>query len=109
MSTEEKKHYHLIYGEVIYVDKTNPEKILAINLNAALVTDKREVSSVSLAEAQQTLQQGLFMRVDPESVDVKDALIKSLNYLGEMTINEFAGSDVLEEAQKAVQAAAKGV
>lgn len=103
----EKKHYHLIYGEVIYVEKDNPSEVKALNLNAALITEKREVSAASLTEAQATLQQGLHLRIDPETIQVKDALIKSLNWLGFMTVEEFAGSDVLAEARKAVDEAAK--
>lgn len=104
---QEKKHYHLIWGEVIYVRKDAPERIQALDLNACLITDKREVSSANLAEAQATLQQGLELRIDPELIDVKDAIIKSLTWLGEMTVNEFAGGDILAEARKAAQAAGK--
>lgn len=104
---QEKKHYHLIYGEVIYVRKDAPERIQALDLNACLITDKREVSSTNLAEAQATLQQGLELRIDRDLIEVKDAIIKSLTWLGEMTVNEFAGSDILAEARKAADAAAK--
>lgn len=104
---QEKKHYHLIYGEVIYVRKDAPDRIQALDLNACLITDKREVSSTNLAEAQATLQQGLELRIDRELIEVKDAIIKSLTWLGEQTVNEFAGSDILAEAQKAAAAASK--
>lgn len=105
--TQEKKHYHLIWGEVIYVRKDAPERIQALDLNACLITDKREVSSTNLAEAQATLQQGLELRIDRELIEVKDAIIKSLTWLGEQTVNEFAGFDILAEAKKAAQAATK--
>lgn len=104
--TQEKKHYHLIYGEVIYVRKDAPERIQALDLNACLITDKREVSSTNLAEAQATLQQGLHLRIEPELIEVKDAIIKSLTWLGEQTVEEFAGSDILTEARQAVAEAA---
>lgn len=105
--TQEKKHYHLIWGEVIYVRKDAPDRIQALDLNACLITDKREVNSTNLAEAQATLQQGLELRIERDLIDVKDAIIKSLTWLGEMTVEEFAGADVLAEAKKAVNTAAQ--
>lgn len=107
MSEQEKKHYFLIYGEVIYVEKAKPDHIKAVNLNAALIVDNAYVSTSDLTDAQKTLQQGLHLRVDPESIEVKDVLIKSLSPLGQMTVNEFAGADVLAQAREAVDAAAK--
>lgn len=105
MTDQQKKNYFLIYGEVIYVNIDKPDNVKAANLNGVLISDTEYVSSTNLGEAQATLQQALHMRVDANTIDVKDVLIKSLSPLGSMTINEFAGSDVLAEARKAVEAA----
>lgn len=100
------QHFFLLYGEVIYADLQDGEKIKAVNLNGVLVSDHPYLTSSKLAEAQATLQQALHARVDAKTINVKDALIKSINPMGQMTLDTFAGADVLAEAQKAANEAA---
>ena len=108
MTTQPKSNYYLVYGEVVYVEKSDPNEVKAINLNCALMTDQPYVSTNKLAEAQATLQQALHMRIqNPKDIEIKDVLIKSLNPLGAMTVDEFSGVDVLAEARKAVDDLAK--
>jgi hypothetical protein len=105
--SEQKQHYHLVYGELVYAKAETPDELGASNLNCVLTTADGRITTKALGIAQQSLQQALHQRVQEGEVIVRDVLLVNIVHLGEMTATEFFGQDPLASAPKAATAQAQ--
>jgi hypothetical protein len=86
-----KQHYWLVAGTVMFGNKAE-ETIGNVSLNTTTRTDADAFPSREIGRAQQALQMLFFKRIlqeDQANIQVVDVVIISVNYLGEMTEEEF--------------------
>ena len=84
---EEKKHYYLVAGEIVFTDEE--EKVNAIRLNGVTVMKDLEVNTRELGRAQQILQVNFAQRMGEIPYKVHDVVLTSFIYLGKMSQEEF--------------------
>lgn len=93
VNIEERLHYYLIAGKVIYHKKDirNKTEQLQIELNGIIKTGVQQFNQTQIARAQQTLQMRLMTEFeDPKKIKVVDVILGSVSHLGYMTKDEFA-------------------
>lgn len=94
MNTQnQKKHYHLITGQLMMQVKTGEETVLnSLLANALLHTATNNVTMNDLGKAQKALQIGFLQKVpddEKESIHIYDVILTGISSLGEMTDEEF--------------------
>ena len=85
-----KKHYHLVHGSIVFLEKEN-ENPIKLDLNAILPTDTPNIDTKALGKAQQNLQLTFHKKMEDPELKVVDVVLNSLSYLGCMTHEEFYG------------------
>ena len=87
--SQEKKHHHLIVGEIVFTHQDAPEHVQAIRTNGVLVDDGKDIPVRLLGKAQQILQLNFHQKMQDDKVTVVDVLLLDFCYLGHMTQDEF--------------------
>lgn len=89
MSQEQKQHYFLVAGEIIFTTPAEKgEEFHQINMNAILTSDTRNLKVSDLGRAQQYLQMAFLKGVQVQP-DIKNVILLNLKYLGQFTEEEF--------------------
>jgi len=86
VSEENKKHYYMVAGEIVFQTKEN--EMGSIRLNALVVTTEQKFAVRQINLAQQTLQMHFHKR-HSDPVEVIDVVMNGLMYLGLFTEQEF--------------------
>lgn len=84
MNTAIKRHWHLVYGTVVFREKED-SPLQEAHLNGVIADVGRDIPTRGLAVAQQTLQLNLHQKWQGDPPQIIDVLIVSINYLGYMT------------------------
>lgn len=84
-------HYYLGAGEIMFAN-TETSEIGVTRLNAMLTSETGNITAAELGKLQQAMQVTFFRRLDEEArkgLTVVDVVIYGINYLGQMTPDEF--------------------
>jgi hypothetical protein len=95
----QKLHYHLITGKIVF-SEPNQESVNVIELNAVVSHTEKNIPVALIGRAQQTLQLQFFNRMENPELEIRDVVISSLCYLGEMTQEEFQAPPEGHEQQE---------
>lgn len=98
--SKESKHHFLIVGEVVF-RMPNEEEVRAAKVNGVLVTDSRNVGSAHLGKCQQIVQLHFRQSLPDPKIQVVDVVLLNIDYLGEMTEEEFLGPNAVQEQPEA--------
>ena len=83
-----KQHYHLVAGEVLFVDKDGNSG--CVRLNTMLTSDDGTVPVRLIGKAQQALQMRFFQNLEDTNLEVVDVFLHGISHLGVMTEEEFS-------------------
>ena len=87
---QQKMHYHMCSGTVIFTNVKTPEVVDSSTLNAVIVTETQKINTQGLANLQRQLQMQLHNRAgDDVALNVLDVVILNISPLGHMTSDEF--------------------
>ncbi|MFA7188476.1 MAG: hypothetical protein WC117_00140 [Sphaerochaetaceae bacterium] len=90
MSTEQKLHYHLVYGTVTFFEEGKEDQgVGTTSLNTIITTEVPLITTKDLGRAQQGLQMQLHSRTQGVAMNVVDVQIVTINNLGLMEPKEF--------------------
>lgn len=91
MNAADKNYYHLISGEVVFVNNpdTINESIGSIRLNGILITDIATLPVRSLGKAQQVLQVNFMKQMGAQAPKIVDVVLHNFVLLGHFTKEEF--------------------
>ncbi len=98
VAMEPKQHFHLIAGKVIAMIDGN---ITSVDLNAVLRTKSTSIKAKDIGRANQTLQLTLAQKVGDPTIQMMDAMVYGISYLGHMKNSEFLEGVNAEEQQNA--------
>lgn len=86
---QNKKHHHfMVAGQIVFSEKDKPE-VHVISLNAILTGESTQIPIRAIGKAQQAIQIQFYERMQEPTLVIRDVVILSFMYLGEMTEEEF--------------------
>ncbi len=84
----DKQHYHLVAGEVLFVNKDGNSG--CVRLNTMLTSTDGNVPVRLIGKAQQALQMRFFEQLEDPDLQVVDVFLHGISHLGLMTAEEFS-------------------
>lgn len=107
MTDTPKLHYYLIAGIILFKDEsTGNDAIGRIEINAVNKDAQKNIGVQQIQDMQRALQMTTFQRLGGP-VEVVGVTIFTMNYLGEMSDEEFNNAPLEEEARLAALAKTK--
>jgi hypothetical protein len=104
-----KKHYYLVTGTVVFVNNNGPEPEMGTTpaINAMIIMENNCVPQSGLKQAQASLMTQFASRVqqsgdDFQKIQVVDIVIGNLNYLGEMSGEQFYDVQPANDSDEAI-------
>lgn len=104
-----KKHYYLVTGTIVFVNSNGPEPEMGTtpSINAMIIMENQCIPQSGLKQAQASLMTQFAARVqqsgdDFQKIQVVDIVIGSLNYLGEMSGEQFYDVQPANDSDEAV-------
>jgi hypothetical protein len=108
--SDQKKHFYMISGQVVYNAAGDEESLGVITVNALLRNENVNINRRSIGVAERELIETFSRKMNGAEVTVRDVVILGFHFLGHMTEEEFfplADQEALknqfkEEVQKAL-------
>jgi hypothetical protein len=84
---QEKQHYWLMAGEVVWLDANQSE--YRRGFNTVLITKIHRITAKDLGETQKAMQIRLMKEYNPEGLKITDVFLLNAVHMGHMTDAEF--------------------
>ena len=81
-------HHFMVAGQVVFSKKDEPQ-VHVITLNAILTGESTPIPIRAIGKAQQAVQMQFYERMQDPTLVIRDVVIVSFMYLGDMTEEEF--------------------